>query len=114
MQERDKHAEGERERGKERKVHNWDIVPPVFPPLLGFVAKIACNLTDSQRQQQQSKQLQSKLLSGAHLVKSCLCVCVWGGELNFEGVARGAFWGVIILMSLHKSHLHFSQLSNCC
>lgn len=34
MQERDKHAEGERQgkRERERKVHNWDIVPRVFPP----------------------------------------------------------------------------------
>lgn len=78
-------------------MHNWDIVTRVFPRL-GFVAKIACNLTDSQ--QQQSQQLQSKLLSRAHLVKSCLCLCLCVcvcpcgcvGELNFGGVARGAFW----------------------
>lgn len=98
------------ERDRERGRCTIGILFPEFSPRLGFVAKIACNLTDSQRQQQQSQQLHSKLLSRAHLVKSWLCVC--GGELNFGGVARGAFWGVIILMSLHKSHLHFSQLSN--
>lgn len=110
MQERDKHAEGDRQGTRKRRGRcTIGILFPEFSPRLGFVAKIACNLTDSQRQQQQSQQLHSKLLSRAHLVKSWLCE--WG-ELNFGGVARGAFWGVIILMSLHKSHLHFSQLSN--
>lgn len=108
MQERNK--QGKREGEKERKVHNWDIVPPVFPPLLGFVAKIACNLTATTI----ATIAVETIVRGAFSKVMPVCVCVCGGELNFGGVARGAFWGVIILMSLHKSHLHFSQLSNCC
>lgn len=113
MQERDKHAEGERQgkRERERKVHNWDIVPRVFPSF-GICCKncmqfdrLATTTTTTI-----ATIAFETIVTGAF--SKVMAVCVGEGKLNFGGVARGAFWGVIILMSLHKSHLHFSQLSN--
>lgn len=92
-------------------MHIWDIVPRVFPPF-GICCK---NCMQFDRLATTTTTIATiafeTIVTGAFSKVMSVFVCV-GGELNFGGVARGAFWGVIILMSLHKSHLHFSQLSN--